>query len=153
MQFKLQCMSCGERLEIVEASQPYTKDGETIVDVAVDPCACKIKEPVEDDSPIRLPYLTLARILNKQVVTVTYRKVNGDIRELTGFLGTNDLRHVDSKLHYFHELNDNGVDSDIGNNLMTSCKVLMVDRIINVTHYDAGSNGAVQTMYEVEEYF
>ena len=153
MKINLTCMSCGEKLEITETSMPYTVDGETVIDVAVDPCACQFSGvDCGDDSPIRLPYLTLARILNKKAVTVTYRKKNGDIRELTGFLGTNDLRHVDSKLHYFHELDDDGVDSDVsGAFCKTSCKCLMVDRMISVVHYDADTG--VQTMYEVEEYF
>jgi len=135
---------------------PYTVDGETVIDVSVDPCGCM--EPEKDlypelgnAEPIRLPYLTLARILVKKVVNVTYRKKNGDLRELTGFLGTNDLRHVDSKLHYFHELDDDGVDSEVGGLAKTNCKCLMIDRIIHVTHFDADSG--IQTIYEVEEYF
>ena len=119
--------------------------------VEVEPCPCALAAPIPEE-PIRLPYMTLARILTKKVVNVTYRKLNGDIRELKGFLGTNDMRHVDSKLHYFHELDENGVESDVSGAICrTNCKCLMVDRMMGVTHYDADSG--VETLYEVEEYF
>lgn len=149
MKLKLICSECGLGLDI------KSLHGLTF---AITPCPCA--KAVEEDlypelgnnTPIRLPYLTLARILVRKVVNVTYRKKNGDIRELIGYLGTNDLRHVDSLLHYFHELDDDGVDSEIGGGLVkTNCKCLLVDRMINITHYD--SESGIQTIYEVEEYF
>ena len=150
MEYTIICMDCGEELH----TRIDVLDNKGTLQIEVEACQsfkCTQDAQPEDDTPIRLPYLMLARILKQMVVTVTYRKKNGDIRELTGFLGTNDLRHVDSQLHYFHELDENGVDGEIGGLAKTSCKCLMIDRMINVTRYDEKSG--VQTMYEVEEYF
>lgn len=143
MEIKFICSECGVGLEI------KSLHGLTF---AVKPCPCAEveKDLYPELKPITLPYLTLARILTKKVVDILYRKKNGDLRELKGFLGTNDLRHVDSLLHYFHELDDDGVESDVSGAIArTSCKCLMIDRILQVTHYDADSG--VQTLYEVQE--
>jgi hypothetical protein len=135
------CSKCGKDVLATWAG------GQT---VEVEPCSCVVASYVETDEPIKLPYLTLARILKQKVVTVLYRKKNGDMRELSGYLGTNDLRHLAANVHYFHEVDESGVDSDIGGGFVkTNCKCLIITRIYAITHYD--KNTGIPTEYSVEE--
>jgi hypothetical protein len=150
MKIEFSCASCMDALNVADTSEPYTVDGETTIMIEIDPCPCCQNQTPEEGDPIRLPYLTLVRILQKKVVTVLYRKKNGDLRELTGFLGLNDLRYIDSDLHYFHELDENGVDSEMGGVAKTNCKVLNINRIYSVEHFDSIS-GIHKQSYIVDE--
>ena len=137
MHIKLTCRTCGEKLESMAV---FTDNAE--IEFLIDPCTsftCTEEEdPNPDAEPLPMPYSTLVRILEGKEVTVTYRKVNRDIRELTGFLG--HLKGLsDGNLVYFHEL--------IGGTPPTACKCLIIDRILSVDHYNDG----VHTSYTVLE--
>jgi hypothetical protein len=90
--------------------------------------------------PLVVPYVTLVRILKGKEVTVTYRKMNGDIRELTGYLGEFDTRSS-GNLVYFHELIDHQQDP------ASQVKCLSVERIGTIEHVEDG----VMTVYNVME--
>jgi len=124
IELRIICLKCDAKVNVISMGRE---------EYAVEPCPCADAKP-EEEEPIRLPYMTLARVLKQKVVTALYQKNNGALRELTGFLGTNDLRHVSSELHYFHELDDNGIANE--NLLKTSCKVLDICRIYNISHFD-----------------
>ena len=156
MHIKLTCAKCGEQL--AATGDIYAKDE---IEFQIDPCTsfdCTQHDTITIDSnngrieekdlypelePLVMPYSTLMRVLDGKQVTMTYHKMNGEMRELTGKLGRSDGRAIGGNLVYFHELNPTNVLPNA-----TSCKVLAVNRIMSVDHYDEDGS---KTIYTVQE--
>jgi hypothetical protein len=138
MHIELTCQKCGEHLE----ADGFFLDNDTI-EFLVKPCASfectQPDQEVKDPEPLTMPYATLVRILDKKKVTVVYRKKNGDLRELTGFLGQLDSR-TSGNLVYFHEL-------VIATGSSCQVKCLTITNIQSVEHFEDG----VMTLYRVLE--
>jgi hypothetical protein len=144
MHIEITCKKCGEPME---ATAKFLDDD--TIEFLVDPCTsfeCTGSVCVPEE-PLTMPYATLVRILKEKQVTVVYRKINGDLRELTGFLGEKDKRSHSGKLVYFHELIDRPVAVVGAAN--TAVKCLMVDRIHSVEHVRTDTNQL--TLYNVME--
>jgi hypothetical protein len=153
MHIGFSCKTCGEHLE----STANFLDKDTI-EFQIDPCTsleCTAESPLEEkdlhheDEPLVMPYLTLMRILGKKEVIVTYRKLNGDIRELTGHLGQSDARAASGKLVYFHDIVAGQEMSRISKlyKPKTVVQCLMLDHILSIVLYEDG----IRTVYHVLE--
>jgi hypothetical protein len=153
MHIELTCNKCGEHLE-------STADflNTNAIEFKIDPCTsfeCTQERPLEEKDlypelePLIMPYETLMRILGKKEVVVTYRKKNGDLRELTGHLGRSDACAVPGNLAYFHEIVAGQEMSKMSKlyKPKTDVKCLLVRQIKSVVLYEDGQ----RTVYGVLE--